>query len=97
MRELGVENVKIQTFDGTVGWSDVAPFDRILVTAGAPRVPRPLVDQLKDGGKLVMPEGSKNVQSLVLYQKVGDQLRRQVGEAVSFVPLVGRHGWDNDH
>lgn len=93
MRELRVENVKIQTFDGTVGWSDVGPFDRIMVTAGAPQVPQPLLDQLKVGGKLVVPEGPRDVQHLVLYEKTPQGIRKQVGEAVSFVPLIGRHGW----
>jgi protein-L-isoaspartate(D-aspartate) O-methyltransferase len=95
MRELGVENVKIQTFDGTVGWSDVGPFDRILVTAGAPQVPQPLLDQLREGGKLVLPEGPRDVQQLVLYEKTPEGVRHEVGEAVSFVPLIGRHGWPN--
>ena len=93
MRDLGVENVKIQTFDGTVGWSDVGPFDRILVTAGSPDVPQPLLDQLKVGGKLVIPEGDRDTQELVLYEKDENGVRRHVGEAVSFVPLIGRFGW----
>lgn len=96
MRELRVENVKIQTFDGTVGWSDVGPFDRIMVTAGAPEVPQPLLDQLKVGGKLVVPEGPRDVQHLVLYEKTARGIQRQKGEAVSFVPLIGRHGWGKD-
>ena len=95
MRELGVENVKIQTFDGTVGWSEVAPFDRILITAGSPRVPEPLLGQLKVDGKLVVPEGGRDAQELVLYEKTGDELHRQVGEAVAFVPLIGRYGWEH--
>ena len=95
MRELGVENVKIQTFDGTVGWSDVGPFDRILITAGAPQVPQPLLDQLATGGKLVLPEGPRDIQQLVLYEKTSEGIRHEVGEAVSFVPLIGRHGWPN--
>ena len=95
MRELGVENVKIQTFDGTVGWSEVAPFDRILVAAGAPEVPKPLLDQLKVGGKLVIPEGSRDVQRLVVYEKTPQGVERKAGEAVAFVPLVGRFGWSD--
>ena len=95
MRELGlVENVKIQTFDGTVGWSEVAPFDRILVTAGAPRVPEPLLDQLAPRGVLVIPEGSRNAQKLVVYRKsAAGEIVRHEGEDVAFVPLLGRHGW----
>jgi len=93
MQELGVENVKCQTFDGTVGWSDVAPFDRILVTAAAPRVPQPLLDQLVAGGKLVVPEGDRSSQVLAVYEKTAEGVRRKAGEAVAFVPLIGRHGW----
>ncbi len=94
MRDLGIENVKIQVFDGTVGWSEVAPFDRILVTAGAPKVPEPLLDQLAPGGVLLVPEGSLVTQRLVVYRKSarGD-VRRKEGEEVAFVPLLGRHGW----
>lgn len=95
MRELGVVNVKIQTFDGTVGWSEVAPFDRILVTAGAPEVPSPLLDQLKTGGKLVIPEGTRDVQQLVVYEKTKKGVDRKASEAVAFVPLIGRFGWSN--
>ena len=94
MRQLGIENVKIQVFDGTVGWSEWAPYDRILVTAGAPKVPEPLLDQLAPGGVLVVPEGQLNAQRLVIYRKSArGGIRRSEGEEVAFVPLVGRHGW----
>jgi protein-L-isoaspartate(D-aspartate) O-methyltransferase len=94
MRDLKVENVKIQTFDGTVGWSEMAPYDRILVTAGAPAVPQPLLDQLAPGGRLVVPEGPRASQMLALYVKDRfGELQRQETDAVAFVPLVGRHGW----
>jgi len=97
VRELGLDNVKVQTFDGTVGWSEFAPFDRILVTAGAPEVPRPLLDQLAAPGRLVVPEGSRTAQRLVLYEKdEAGEVRRREGEAVVFVPLVGRHGWQEE-
>jgi protein-L-isoaspartate(D-aspartate) O-methyltransferase len=93
MRALGCDNVKIQVFDGTVGWSDVGPFDRILVTAGAPRVPEPLLDQLAPGGRLLIPEGDRLGQRLVLYERTPEGIRRSSGEPVAFVPLIGRHGW----
>jgi protein-L-isoaspartate(D-aspartate) O-methyltransferase len=94
MRELEVDNVKIQTFDGTVGWSEMAPYDRILVTAAAPVVPPPLVEQLAPGGRLLLPEGDKKTQRLVLYSKDRfGELQRVEAEEVTFVPLVGRHGW----
>jgi protein-L-isoaspartate(D-aspartate) O-methyltransferase len=94
IRDLGLDNVKIQCFDGSVGWSEVAPFDRILVTAGAPRVPEPLLDQLKVGGRLLVPEGDRANQRLVLYhhEKAGTFVREDV-EPASFVPLIGRYGW----
>jgi len=94
IRQLGFENVKIQVFDGSVGWSEWAPYDRILVAAGAPRVPEPLLEQLAPGGSLLIPEGQRLAQRLVLYRKSArGELRRKEGEEVGFVPLVGRHGW----
>jgi protein-L-isoaspartate(D-aspartate) O-methyltransferase len=71
----------------------LAPFDRILVTAAAPRVPPPLVDQLAVGGRLVVPEGDQRAQKLAVYVKSARGLRRSEAEGVIFVPLVGRHGW----
>ena len=94
MRQMGLSNVKIQVFDGTVGWSEWAPYDRILVTAGAPKVPEPLLEQLAPGGSLLIPEGLRQGQRLVLYRKSArGELRRKEGEEVAFVPLLGRHGW----
>lgn len=94
LRQFQLDNVKIQVFDGTVGWSDVGPFDRILVTAGAPGPPKPLLDQLKVGGKMVIPEGDRSGQNLVVYEKTDQGVRGITGEGVAFVPLIGRHGWD---
>jgi len=94
MRQLGFDNVKIQVFDGTVGWSEWGPYDRILVTAGAPKVPEPLLEQLAPGGVLVIPEGTLQLQKLVVYRKSSrGEIRRKEGEAVAFVPLLGRHGF----
>jgi protein-L-isoaspartate(D-aspartate) O-methyltransferase len=94
IRQLKFENVKIQVFDGTVGWSEWAPYDRILVAAGAPKVPEPLLEQLAPGGSLLIPEGERQTQRLVLYRKSArGELRRKEGEEVAFVPLLGRHGW----
>jgi protein-L-isoaspartate(D-aspartate) O-methyltransferase len=94
MRQLGLDNVKIQVFDGTVGWSEWAPYDRILVTAAAPKVPEPLLEQLAPGGMLLVPEGTMHLQKLVLYKKSArGEVRRKEGEEVAFVPLLGRHGW----
>ena len=96
IRDLGFDNVKIQTFDGTVGWSDVAPFDRIMVTAGSPKVPPPLLEQLRVGGRLLIPEGDRAEQVLVVYRKLRQGVRRTVDEPVTFVPLIGRHGWEQN-
>lgn len=96
MRELELDNVKIQTFDGTVGWSEVGPFDRILVTAAAPSLPTPLIEQLRVGGRLLIPEGGRKEQNLVVYRKLNEGAQRTVGEPVAFVPLIGRHGWERN-
>ena len=94
MRSLGILNVKIQAFDGTIGWSEVAPFDRILVAAGAPTAPRPLLEQLAPRGRLLVPEGDLKRQRLVLYDRLARGVRRREVEDVAFVPLVGRYGWE---
>jgi len=89
MRQLGLDNVKVQVFDGTVGWSEWAPYDRILVTAGAPKVPEPLLDQLAPGGRMVIPVGGF-FQELKVFTKGADG---SVGEKgiipVRFVPMTG--------
>ncbi len=93
IRSLGFHNVKIHILDGTLGWSDAAPFDRILVTAGAPKVPPRLLEQLAEGGRLVIPEGERDLQHLRVYSRVGGKIALRQEEAVSFVPLIGRDGW----
>ena len=94
MRALELPNVKVQVFDGTVGWKDAGPFSRILVAAAAPRVPDALVEQLAPDGRLVIPEGDRNTQNLVTYRKYPNgTVTRDVGESVRFVPLIGRQGW----
>jgi protein-L-isoaspartate(D-aspartate) O-methyltransferase len=94
LRAMGVENIKIQTFDGTIGWNEMAPYDGIVVTAGAPGVPQPLLDQLAVHGRLVIPEGDLEQQILTCYQKQEDgSFVREEHGGVAFVPLVGRHGW----
>lgn len=94
LRDLGLDNVKVQPFDGTLGWGEIAPIERILITAGAPEPPAPLLDQLAPGGVLVIPEGDRQRQVLTVYRlRRRGGLVRQEAEAVTFVPLVGRHGW----
>jgi protein-L-isoaspartate(D-aspartate) O-methyltransferase len=93
MRDLKLDNVKIQAFDGTMGWAKAAPFDRILVAAGAPSAPAPLLEQLALDGLLLLPEGDREGQRLVRYHRRARKVEREEGEDVGFVPLIGRHGW----
>jgi protein-L-isoaspartate(D-aspartate) O-methyltransferase len=93
IRQAGARNVSLLAGDGTLGWRDYAPFDAILVTAGAPRVPEPLVEQLAEGGRLLIPLGGREDQTLTLLTRRGNELeRRDIGPA-RFVPLIGKHGW----
>ena len=96
MRALGIDNVKIVSFDGSAGWKQGAPYDRIIVTAGAPVAPRPLLDQLAEGGRLLVPEGDREEQQLKLYESSRGRTHSRSEERVSFVPLLGRHGWQAD-
>jgi len=90
---LGLENVSVKVMDGTLGWRSSAPFDAILVTAAAPDVPEPLVDQLADGGRLVVPVGTRETQVIRVVQKRGERTIVSELQGACFVPLIGRHGW----
>lgn len=79
--------------DGTVGWNEFAPFDGIIVTAGAPNVPQPLLDQLAEGGRLVIPVGDMNFQTLVACTRRGKGFDRREMDGFKFVPLIGKMGW----
>jgi len=93
IRELKVYNATVKVFDGTYGWSDQAPFDRIIVAAAAPEVPDPLIQQLARTGKMIIPIGSGRAQRLARVGRVGTRVQiEDCGEA-EFVPLVGRFGW----
>ena len=86
-------NVATKGGDGTVGWSEFAPFDGIIVTAGAPTIPDPLRRQLADGGRLVIPVGDLDVQTIVICTRTGDQFRQEEIVGFKFVPLIGKMGW----
>jgi protein-L-isoaspartate(D-aspartate) O-methyltransferase len=90
---LGFHNVHFRLGDGTEGWPEEAPFDRILVTAAGPRVPRPLLDQLADGGILIMPIGDAECQSLDAHYRQGDRYSISRLCSCRFVPLIGVEGW----
>lgn len=90
----GARNVSMLLGDGTVGWREYAPYDAILVSAGGPTVPQPLVDQLADGGRLLVPVGGKEEQTLRLLTKRGTTVETKDVAPVRFVPLFGTHGWE---
>lgn len=97
LREAEVRNVSLLVGDGTLGWSAYAPYDAILVAAGGPEVPSPLVAQLKIGGRLLVPVGQKGKQQLTLVERTGPgdgEIRTTVLGDARFVPLVGEHGFD---
>ena len=94
LEHLGYSNVEIHTGDGTLGFAAAAPYDRVLVTAGAPCIPQPLVDQLAPNGRMVIPVGTADMQTLkILYKDAaGKVIIDDYGECL-FVPLIGSHGW----
>jgi protein-L-isoaspartate(D-aspartate) O-methyltransferase len=94
LRQAGYDKVRVVVGDGSLGWPEGAPYDAIIVTAAGPSVPEPLLGQLStDGGRLVMPVGSREQQWLTLLQRHGTAFTRREVEPVVFVPLVGEHGF----
>lgn len=93
---LGCENFSIFVSDGTEGWPSEAPYDAIIVSAAAPSTPNSLLGQLAQGGRCVIPVGSRESQSLILLQRKNDKIERSDLGAVRFVPLVGKHGWSEE-
>lgn len=89
---LGYANVKMKTGDGSLGWPEEAPFDRIIITAAAPRVPLPLTEQLKEGGKFILPLGESFSQILTLVEKKEGKLETKEICGCVFVPLIGKYG-----
>jgi protein-L-isoaspartate(D-aspartate) O-methyltransferase len=93
LEELRYTNVWGRTANGTFGWPDEAPFDRILVAAGGPSVPPPLFEQLAEGGLMVMPVGGPDAQRLQLIEKVRGEMRVTEDSGCVFVPLIGKYAW----
>jgi protein-L-isoaspartate(D-aspartate) O-methyltransferase len=91
---LGYKNVQIRVGDGTLGWPEEAPFDGIIVTAGAPKVPRPLTEQLALGGRLVIPVGDMWSQTLTCVRKTESGLKFEYHGGCRFVRLIGKYGWN---
>jgi protein-L-isoaspartate(D-aspartate) O-methyltransferase len=97
IRQLGIYNATVKCFDGTLGWSAHAPYDAILVAAGGPEVPEPLLAQLKIGGRLVIPVGaSRESQRLVRVIRTEEGYQHEEHGSCAFVPLIGRYGWSNE-
>jgi protein-L-isoaspartate(D-aspartate) O-methyltransferase len=94
LRELRVFNATVKCFDGTVGWSEFAPYRGVLVAAASPEVPQPLVNQLALGGRLVIPVGSEKEQRLIRVTRTAAGTRTEDCGGCQFVKLIGRHGWE---
>lgn len=93
IRAAGASNVSLLAGDGTLGWREFAPYDAILVTAGSPDIPKPLAEQLSEGGRMLIPIGEREEQILTLFTKRGEELERRDIGAARFVPLIGKYGW----
>jgi len=92
---LGYRNVWVRAANGTLGWPDEAPFDRILVAAGGPGVPPPLFEQLAEGGRMVMPVGGQDSQRLTVVDKAGGEMRVTDEAGCTFVKLIGKYAWQS--
>ncbi|HYH81974.1 MAG TPA: protein-L-isoaspartate(D-aspartate) O-methyltransferase [Longimicrobium sp.] len=90
---MRLSNIAILVGDGTIGWSRYAPYDAILVAAGGPEVPQPLLEQLADGGRMLVPVGTREAQRLVMVRRLGDKYHYEDVLDCTFVPLLGRFGW----
>lgn len=95
LQHVGYHNVYLSVGDGSLGWLDHAPYDAIMVSAAAPRFPPPLLEQLNDPGRLVIPIGSRDSQTLMCVERRGGLLRQRELTNCVFVPLLGTHGWED--
>jgi protein-L-isoaspartate(D-aspartate) O-methyltransferase len=93
LARLGYSNVHVHCGDGTMGLPEAAPFDAILVAAAAPDIPKPLLEQLAEGGRFILPVGSADQQQLYLLVRDGERLNNLALDPCQFVPLIGRYGW----
>lgn len=94
LEELGYQNIRFEVGDGTLGWNKFSPYDRILVTAGAPDIPTSLLEQLNDPGKMAIPMGGAYYQDLMVIEKEGKKVKKRHVCGCTFVPLVGEQGWE---
>jgi protein-L-isoaspartate(D-aspartate) O-methyltransferase len=96
LKALGLDNVHVHVGDGSLGWPEAAPYNGILVAAAAPQVPKVLLDQLEEGGRLILPVGARGMQNLEIWERNGDEFKNKIETAVAFVPLRGKQGWDRE-
>lgn len=97
LNKLGYQNIEIHPANGTLGFPEKSPFDKIIVTAGSPDIPQPLIDQLKEGGRIVIPVGSsRDNQQLLIGIKKNGTVTTRIVEPVRFVPLIGEKGWKHE-
>jgi protein-L-isoaspartate(D-aspartate) O-methyltransferase len=94
--QLHYLNILSKLDDGTIGWPEYSPYDAIIVTAGGPKIPEPLLEQLADPGTLIIPVGDKSFQELQMVVKQEGKYTKTTVESVRFVSLIGQHGWKND-
>jgi len=94
LAELNYLNVIFSAFDGTIGWKEYEPYDAIMVTAGSAKIPQPLLEQLADGGRMIIPIGDKTSQELIRITRDKDQYDRKSLGGCRFVNLIGIHGWN---
>ena len=95
LHELGYDNISVCIGDGTLGWEEEAPFDAIVVSAASPGLPRPLLAQLRMGGRLVVPMGEEDLQTLVCIWKEPSEMREEYFGECRFVKLQGQYGWES--
>ncbi len=93
LKKLGISNVKLIIGDGTIGYPDEAPYDKIIVTAGAPHLPNAYIEQLAEGGILVIPVGDNNFQELIILKKEKGEIIKNIKEGCIYVPLIGEDVW----
>lgn len=93
LQELGYINILFKSYDGTLGWEEFSPFEAIIITAGAPAVPEPLLGQLAEGGRMIVPVGDRFSQELIKITKRKDSFEKQSLGGCRFVDLIGAHGW----
>jgi len=94
LAQLNYSNILFKAFDGTLGWKEYEPYDAIIVTAGSPKLPQPLLDQLSEGGRLIIPTGDRSSQELIkVTKRKGNYIQKNLG-GCRFVNLIGVHGWN---